>query len=593
MEIRRKIFSCVSVGSHFYFLMGRIYLSVIACFFSLFCGRGSDSDRAKSLLWINPTVDNSVEIPDSPPIRTSAPCDISNPQGDPLFPYQWHLKNSGQAMIAPELKSGLSGEDIRVESTWEGGNYGQSVLVNVVDDGLDVDHEDLADNVPFGSINFLAGSNGYPEDNPGGNKAHHGTSVAGIIAARGGNGIGVSGVAPCARIIGNNFLLSSSVSNLTQAMTGNADVAISNNSWGSEDGTGLLHFPLQAWKDSIQSGIQDGRGGLGRIFIWAAGNGGVPAGSPPLPVDNANYDGYANHPYVISVGALTNQGSVANYSERGSSLWITTYSGFIGDTSITTTDLTGDNWGYNPGGVSPGTSTQTYPNYSNRGYTNTFNGTSASAPILSGAVALILQAYPNLTYRDIKLILARSARRMDSTDPSWVANSQGIFHSDKYGFGGLDIKEAMELAKNWSSVGNWSLEKRYSPGSGYSTGSVADGGSAGFSVSVSGSGISRLEYVEVIVDIDSSDPGKLKIELLPPHTTTPENPSLLYEPHLCYSGRNRTLPLRLCNPISDFGFGTAKYLEESADGNWTLRIQDTGSGASTELKSWRIRFYGR
>ena len=108
--------------------------------------------------------------------------------GDALYACQWHLENASET-------------DINVEPVWEEGIKGEGVNVAVVDDGMYYAHEDLRDNVDTSRNHDYTGNEDIyiPFE-------HHGTNVAGLIAARD-NDIGVRGVAPRATVYGYNFLV--------------------------------------------------------------------------------------------------------------------------------------------------------------------------------------------------------------------------------------------------------------------------------------------------------------------------------------------------------------------------------------------------
>ena len=80
-------------------------------------------------------------------------------------------------------------------------------------------------------------------------------------------------------------------------------------------------------------------------------------------------------------------------------------------------------------------------------------GTSSAASVVSGVVALMLQANPNLTWRDVQHILVNSARHVDPTDAGWTTNRAGHLIHYNYGFGVVDAEAAVNLAKTWTNVG--------------------------------------------------------------------------------------------------------------------------------------------
>jgi len=80
-------------------------------------------------------------------------------------------------------------------------------------------------------------------------------------------------------------------------------------------------------------------------------------------------------------------------------------------------------------------------------------GTSFAAPAVGGALALVLQANPDLTWRDVQGILADTAVKHDPDSLSWTTNAAGYHHSAYYGFGGMDTYAAVEAAKNWTNFG--------------------------------------------------------------------------------------------------------------------------------------------
>ena len=177
----------------------------------------------------------------------------------------------------------------------------------------------------------------------------------------------------------------------------------------------------------MQNGVRNGRGGLGNIFVFAAGN--------DRPLNNVNYNADANSRYTIAVAAIDYTDNLAFYSTPGASVLVSGYSNNSFDTGITTTDVMGEA-GYNPEGD----------------YTNDFGGTSSAAPLVSGVVALMLNANPNLTWRDVQHILVETSVQNDLTDSSWTVNGSGNKVSYKYGYGAVDANAAVAAAQTWATV---------------------------------------------------------------------------------------------------------------------------------------------
>ena len=283
---------------------------------------------------------------------------------DPQITDQWHLNNTGQ-------DQGTVGIDANVLPAWGAGYTGKDITICIVDDGVQHAHEDLSTNYrPTLSYDF----NDSDTDPTGVDGDNHGTSCAGVAAATGNNAIGVAGVAyeadlSAVRLIASGFTASTAAMAVSYRQDSNY---IFSNSWGPKD-NGLYHQISSIILDAIQEGSTNGRNGLGSIYTWAAGNG-------RNANDNTNYDPYVNSIYTIGVGAHGNTGVYSWYSEPGASMMISAPSSG-GALGITTTDRIG-NEGYN-----------------NSNYTNNFGGTSSATPLVSGVVALMLEANPNLTWR--------------------------------------------------------------------------------------------------------------------------------------------------------------------------------------------------
>lgn len=479
-----------------------------------------------------------------------------DPRADPLFADQWHLRNTGQ-------QGGVVGEDAGLDAAWDGAVFGAGVRIAVVDDGLELGHTDLAGNIaPRSSFNYLDGS----DDPTGGD---HGTSVAGVAAAVGGNGIGVSGAAPLAELVGFNFLASSNDANLLDAMLRDvASIAVSNNSWGIV-GTGNPVEAPAAWFAAIDRGLAVGRGGQGTVYVFAGGNDARDARGGRFC--DSNYSSFSNYHGVIAVGAIGDDGVQAFYSEPGANLWVCAPSLGNRPHGITTTDRSGF-LGFNRGG-SPFDLAEV-------DFTNTFSGTSSAAPLVSGIVALVLQAQPALGARDVKWILARSARQNDPLDPDWSVNGAGFPLNHKYGFGCVDAGAAVDLARTWVNV---PPQKSHRSGPSRPGRPIPDASPVGVTdaIQVVGSGIEHIEYVEIrLRSADHTFSADLGVRLISPAGTV----SILAEQH--------SVSTNFVIPYDDYVFGSARHLDEAADGTWTLQVTDLAAQDTGTLQEWELRFLG-
>ena len=343
---------------------------------------------------------------------------LTTPQSDPLYGCQWHLNNTRQF-------PGGAGRDINVEEVWAT-TMGAGVNVAVVDDGLQYGHEDLTANVERTRNHDYYGSDLFDP------LETHGTRVAGIIAARD-NDLGLRGVAPRATIYGYNLIDDNNFSALDAANSVSrhaSDTAVFNNSWGTPDTGARLGFAYESWERGVRTGVERGFGGKGAFYVFSAGNGHEEG-------DNANLDEYGNHYGVTAVCAVNHDDVRSAYSEVGANLWICAPSG---DGSL---------------GL-PGIATTR----NGSRYTTAFSGTSAAAPIVSGVAALVRAVNPDLTWRDVKLILAASARRNDRSHSGWLSgarkynNARGERYAfnHAYGFGVVDAAAAVALAEGWTTV---------------------------------------------------------------------------------------------------------------------------------------------
>lgn len=545
---------------------------------------------------------------------------------DPLLVNQWHIQNVGQNAFASVLP--LTGNDMNVAGAWSAGYSGKGIKVGVADTGLDAGHEDLAGNFDLNhSFNFVTGTN---DPTPTTSGFDHGTSVSGIIAAVAFNGKGGRGVAYNATLRGYNLIAPNafSVANMSKALGGDpvsSDNDLFNLSFGTS-GTALPTF--SGAFQAITTATTTLRAGLGSALVNAAGNDfqdfegssssncanfaqqfGVSCG------DTAS-DERRGGLVPLIVAAINGAGVHSSYSNTGASVWISAPGGEFGlnsalatspslnlpnpappevfEPAITTTNRTGcANTNY-PAVVNALDDKGANPLAANCQYTATMNGTSAATPNVSGVIALMLEANPSLSVRDIKYILAKTARRVDSgfsgiqttsllpghtvvLEQGWTTNAAGYAFSNRYGFGAVDAAAAVSMAKSYkaylptlqSSVGSYSLVASgpavtVTPQS--TTGSFVT-----FGVNES---FASIEFIVVFVSLQST-PGMPcnQIELTSPSGTR----SILL--HAANGFTNTSLP--------NTRFESNAFYGEAPNGTWTLRFLDfcAASGTATRLST--------
>ena len=481
---------------------------------------------------------------------------LNNPQiRDPLYACQWHLNST-------------EWQDINVESTWADGIKGEGINVAVVDDGMYHAHEDLQDNVDASlSLDFATGGNDIY-----GRFDHHGTNVAGLIAARD-NDIGVRGVAPRATVYGYNFLSgdNSTILNLLDSMILNEVVtAVSNNSWGWRDGPGFSPS-LSFWRQAIRYGTAFGYDGKGIFYVFTAGNG-------HLLGDDSNLEEYSNDYGVTAVCSVNRQGTRAGYSEMGANLWVCAPSndrpGFLGGVRGILTTENSDR------------------------YYQDFGGTSAAAPIVSGVAALTRDANPDLTWRDVKVILAATAQKNDPASPGWkdgaskhpISSTDRYHFNHEYGFGVVNAEGAVDLAKQWSNLPATQETTVWSEVLNVEIpDALATGESSTFTHTlILDTEIGFTEFVEVVLAFDHDSFRDLEVLLESPSGAI----SRLAVPFDTYDAINVIFDEGFIPLHGSHQFGSAKHLGEDPNGEWKLHVTDRIPVVDGTFVGFGITVYG-
>ncbi len=322
---------------------------------------------------------------------------------DPLFKYAWHLENKGGDREGVLYKRGA---DIKAVEAWQI-TKGEGVKVGIIDDAVDIRHEDLKNNIA-GYKNYAdyGTDDPSPTSRPGDyNGDWHGTACAGLILAEE-NDKGSVGVAPKAKLyaVKDGVYLSDTIKAFRWLES--QGVSVISNSWGTYSLDDAMN---KVFKDLLYKG----RGGKGVLIIFASGNDGYNLDSP-------YYQDESESPYVLSVGASSETDEVTSYTNYGKSLDVLAPGSEYG--TIVTTDVTGAK-GYN-----------------GYNYTFDFAGTSAAAPIVAGVAALVFAANKDLTAKEVMDILENTADKIGN-----LTYIDG--RNDHYGYGRVNAYKAVLEAK--------------------------------------------------------------------------------------------------------------------------------------------------
>ncbi|VDP08442.1 unnamed protein product [Soboliphyme baturini] len=436
---------------------------------------------------------------------------LANSPTDPLYPFQWYLKNTGQF-------GGKERLDLNVEKAWALGYTGKNVTTAIMDDGVDYMHPDLKDNFNA-EVSYDFSSNDpfpYPRYTDDWFNSH-GTRCAGEIAAIRGNDICGVGVAYNSKIAGIRMLDQPYMTDLIEANSMSHEsnkIDIYSASWGPTDDGKTVDGPRNATMRAIVKGVNEGRNGLGSIFVWASGDGGED--------DDCNCDGYASSMWTISINSAINNGENARYDESCSSTLASTFSngGRNQESGVATTDLYGQ-------------------------CTKSHSGTSAAAPEAAGVFALALEANPKLTWRDLQYLTVLTSNRNSLYDGrcrtiptldrfgnsiktnencshfEWLVNGVGLEFNHLFGYGVLDATEMVLLAKVWKSVppryhcdAGSIFEPMLIPTTGNLVMEIDTKACAGTDTAVN-----YLEHVQAVVTLNSTRRGDVTLFLISPMGT--------------------------------------------------------------------------
>jgi subtilisin-like proprotein convertase family protein len=478
---------------------------------------------------------------------------------DPYFPVdgggvgqpgQWHLEN--QLVPGPSN----AGQDVNVVPAWASNWTGAGVIIGIVDDSFEPIHEDLAPNY-VGADSWDFGQNDS-DPSPVHTSDRHGISVAGVSAARGGNGLGVTGAAPFAGLAGlrvdfvNQTTAMFVDATLFHSSGANTSIDIKNHSYG-------IASPYI--NSTLESAALSTSAGAGTIHVLSAGNERGTSGQ------DSNKKDLQNHPGAITVAALGTDGVFASYSSFGANVFVTAPSS---DTlGITTTDRSG----------APG-----YNGHPDNNYTDDFGGTSSAAPLVAGILALAKEAQPNLDTRFAKHLLVRTSVIVDANDSTasgggddvtpgsaWKTNGAGFAFNQNYGFGLIDATALVQEAVNYSGV---TPLQTFSSGTITVGAAIPDNSLTGITDTFNVTETSLLEEVLVTLSITHTFRGDIEALLTSPMGTT----SRL----AIRSGSDSA------DNINNWQYLSNAFWGEDPFGLWSLTVRDVFAADTGTWSNWSL-----
>ncbi|XP_077200877.1 proprotein convertase subtilisin/kexin type 5 isoform X2 [Paroedura picta] len=477
---------------------------------------------------------------------------------DPKWPSMWYMHCSDN--------TNLCQSDMNIAGAWKRGYTGKRIVITILDDGIERNHPDLMQNYdPEASFDVNGNDIDPMPRYDANNENKHGTRCAGEVAATANNSHCIVGIAFNARI-GGVRMLDGDVTDMVEAKSLSLNpqhIHIYSASWGPDDDGKTVDGPAPLTRQAFENGVRMGRGNLGSIYVWASGNGG-------RSKDHCSCDGYTNSIYTISISSTAESGRKPWYLEECASTLATTYSsGESYDRKIVTTDL-------------------------RQRCTDSHTGTSASAPMAAGIIALALEANRLLTWRDVQHIIVRTSRAGHLIANDWKTNAAGYKVSHLYGFGLMDAEAMVKEAEKWTTVPSQHVcvENTDRQIKTIRPDSIRNGPDNGVRSIYKATGcadnpnhhVIYLEHVVVRITIMHPRRGDLAIYLTSPSGT-----------------RSQLLANRLFDHsmegFKNWDFMTTHCWGEKAAGDWILEIYDTPSQLRNvktpgKLKEWSLVLYG-
>ncbi|UTL93819.1 S8 family serine peptidase [Pseudomonas fluorescens] len=494
----------------------------------------------------------------SAPLRATVTLRHQQSPVDPLAARQWYLN---EIDVQPVWRD-FSGKGVRIGQFEPGGEFA------VAPEIFDIRHPDLQANIDPIWLQTQRSNGTLPAL-----ASNHATQVAGVmVGAR--NDQGGIGIAYDAKL-GGHYLANKGDDLTSLGQMVNYDIA--NHSWGFKTDFAIGNVPEGRVDTSLALAFSatlaatNGRGGLGTVIVTSGGNQREQGGSAQGSLIN-------NSRHAIEVAAVNAKADLsvlqvasAPFSNPGSSLLVAAPGSHVLSSGINLEAERGAKVGSAYG---------------------TTQGTSFAAPIVSGVVALMLQANPGLGYRDVQQILALSARKVDDPATAWRDNAGfnwnggGMRASHDYGFGMVDARAAVRLAESWAGQSSKANEQQLSAGSEALAKLIAPGQVSTFALNMPAGVL--VEHVEVDIHSQVGRLGDMTVTLISPGGTR----SVLLDRAGKAPGSAEDDLGNLRSGEFKYGFMSTHHRGERSVGEWRLEVSNAGSGLPLTLDRWALRVVG-
>jgi subtilisin family serine protease len=501
---------------------------------------------------------------------------------DPLYPKQWHLNHTGGQDLA--LNS-----HVFAEQAWDITRGNRSIVVAVMDDGVDLNHPDFQGVGKIVAPRDFKGRDFDPKPDQQGED--HGTACAGVAVAEE-NGSGVVGIAPeCALmpIRTTGFLDDETIETLFD-WASQKGAAVISCSWGPSP----IYYPLSLRQSAaITRAATQGRDGKGCVIVFAAGNANRPvkgtvneSGWQQNAISGSTnwLNGFTVHPDIMAISACTSLNKKAVYSNWGSEISVCAPS----NNAPPGIGLPSLGYVYTPPQIQAPirglgivtTDRIAQSGYDSGNFTNTFGGTSSACPLVAGVAALVLSANSDLTAKDVRQILEQTADKITDTDPDLQFGlRKGTYEnsgrSDWFGYGKVNAFRAVQAAVQRKSalVVNRSLSAQS-----LAPVAIPDNNPQGISNTVQINESGTVRDIQVTVGIDHSFLGDIEVSLI-----APSGMVVLLQ--------GRTLG-RLTQLQQVYSLQTTptlrRMLGQQSQGRWQLKVVDAIANDSGTLNFWKL-----